>query len=98
MHVSAQMFESHAALIESDMSQFWVRNEVGNSTVNLQQKFNKKYKQCCIFHVIFGVAEPVVQMSCQEEYKNISKSVLRKFNCVKDTLSNQTRIIAVFLN
>lgn len=35
MHVSSQVYESHAELTESDMSEFWVRNEVGNSMVTL---------------------------------------------------------------
>lgn len=33
MHVSAQMSESHAELIECDVSQVWVRNEVGNNNL-----------------------------------------------------------------
>lgn len=35
MHVSSQVFESRAELIESGMSEFLVMNEVGNSMVTL---------------------------------------------------------------
>lgn len=59
------MFESHAELIDSDMS---VSNEVGD---NVETSATRNINIVVYFMLYFGVVEPAVQVSCQEYFKNI---------------------------
>lgn len=60
MHVSLKVFESHAELIECDMSEFLVESEAGYRVVTLATT-NINF---VVYFELGRVAEPAMHMSC----------------------------------